>query len=162
MEHAKLDERLARLERGVERGLELLGSGRAEEARAVLSELLGDPRLAVAPARGISESELDGAFADAEPEVERMRSADDVAEQAMLQADLALEAEGELAPDEVGEHFATETMAHLLERQGDDDGAERIRAALDLGDGETQRTNRGNVVSKLERWLENLRGGPRA
>ena len=36
--------------------------GRAEEARAVLSELLGDPGLAVAPARGISEFELDGAF----------------------------------------------------------------------------------------------------
>jgi hypothetical protein len=157
VEQAKLNERLARLEKGVERGLELLGGGRADEARAVLSELLAPP-----PPHGISEAELDGAFADAEPEVERMRSADDVAEQAMLQADQALEAEGELAPDEVGEHFATETMAHLLERQGDDDGAERIRAALDLGDGETPRTNRGNVVSTLERWLENLRGGARS
>lgn len=162
MEEAKLQERLARLERGLERSLDLLGSGQSEEARSLLSELMEGAQRAAAPDRGVSDDELELAFADAEPEHEQMRSADDVAEQAILQADLALEAEGELAPDEVGESFATETMAHLLERQGDGEGAERIRAALDSGSSGGDRRSRGNVVETLERWLENLRGGPRA
>jgi hypothetical protein len=91
-----------------------------------------------------------------------MHNADDVAQQAILQADLALEAEGEPAPDEVGQHFATETMADLLEKQGDGEGASRIRAALDLGEQPVARPPRGQVVATLERWLENLRGGARA
>jgi hypothetical protein len=183
VEQAKLEERLARLERGVEQSLELLERGRSEEAQALLSELMGAVALspgldgpatgepvAVSPAApaagaasGITDDELETAFADAEPELDRMRDADDVAQEAMLQADMALEAEGDMAPDEVGENFATETMAHLLERQGDEEGASRIRAVLGGSEGEAGgRPARGEVVATLERWLDNLRGGARA
>lgn len=160
MEQANLEERLARLERAVARSHELLASGRSDEARALLGELAGGSP--AASTRNISDDELELAFADAEPDLDRMHNADDVAQQAILQADLALEAEGEAAPDEVGQHFATETMADLLEKQGDDKGALRIRTALDLSEQPGARPQRGQVVATLERWLENLRGGARA
>ena len=118
--------------------------------------------VAASPAIGdgeISDDELDLALAGAEPEHDRMRHADEVAHEAMLQADRVLEAEGGVAPDEVGEHFATETMAHLLERQGDQAAASRIRAALGAR-GADRRAGRAEVVATLERWLDNLRGGP--
>ncbi len=160
MEQGNLEERLARLERGVVRGLELLGSGRSDEAHALLRELVGGPK--VAPARRITDDELELAFAEAEPDLDQMRSTDDVAQQAILQADLALESESGRAPDGVGEHFATETMAHLLENQGDGNGALRIRAALDSAGARGPRSSRGKRVATLEQWLENLRGGARA
>ncbi len=160
MEQGNLEERLARLEREVERGLELLGSGRSDEAHALLRDLVGGPK--AAPARRITDDELERAFADAEPDLDQMRSTDDVAQQAILQADRALESESGIAPDEVGEHFATETMAHLLENQGDGNGALRIRAALDSAGARGPRSSRGKRVATLEQWLENLRGGARA
>ena len=178
MDQAKLEERLVRLERGLEQSLELLGRGRSDEAQLLLSQLLGGvgpsaepgvvdalsadlaaPSPAAGPDGEISDDELDRALAGAEPERDRMRDADEVAQQAMLQADRALEAEGGVAPDEVGEHFATETMAHLLEQQGDRAAASRIRAALGSR-GTDQRASRAEVVATLERWLDNLRGGP--
>jgi hypothetical protein len=164
MEQANVEERLARLEQAVQRSLELLGSGRVDEARALLAESSGAIPAAAGPARSITDDELELAFADAEPELERMRNADDVAQQAILQADRALEAEGQMAPDEVGDHFATETMASLLEQQGDEAAAERIRAALDGPDGaeDLGGPSRAATVATLERWLENLAGGARA
>ena len=161
MDEAKLEERLARLEQGVAESLDLLESGRSEAARLLLTALVVSP--ASAPETGITDAELETAFANAEPETDQMHHADDVAQQAILQADLALEAEGRMAPDEVGEHFATETMAQLLEKQGDTPGAGRIRAALDAHDRSEieRRPNRGKAVATLERWLGNLRGGAR-
>lgn len=160
MEQAKLEQRLARLQRGIEQGLELLGRGRAEEARELLAELVGSPLADGMPAsRSISDDELELAFADARPEREQMRNADDVAQEAMLRADLDLEAEGGMSPDEVGENFATETMAELLERQGDGQGASRIRAALGSRPDPPDRPSRSDVVATLEHWLDNLRGG---
>jgi hypothetical protein len=71
----------------------------------------------------------------------------------------------EPAPDvlEPGSAFATETMAGLLEQQGDESGAERIRAALDpaaptTSEGVREMTTPPDVIGTLERWLTNLRG----
>ena len=167
MDEAKLEERLARLEQVVARSLDLLGGGDVDAARELLSDLVGPesaPPPAAAAAPVITDDELEQAFAGAEPETDQMRHADDVAQQAILQADLALEADGEMAPDEVGDNFSTETMAQLLERQGDAHGADRIRAALEAHEASpaARRSGRQNVVATLERWLDNIRGGARA
>ena len=65
-------------------------------------------------------------------------------------------------------------MADLLERQGDAEGAARIRAGLagaaaaapldhPVSEGTPGgRPSRRQVVATLERWLENLQGGIRA
>jgi hypothetical protein len=169
------EERLAQLEKAVARSLELLELGEMQEARLALERALapGGPS-GVPPAAefsaGVSDQEIDHAFEAAEPETDQMLNADRVAQVAMRQADEAL---GEdLAPDEVGTAFATRTMADLLERQGDVEGAERIRAGLadaappldhpvsEHTPGE--RPGRERVIATLERWLENLRGGIRA
>ncbi len=171
------EERLAQLEKAVARSLELLELGETQEARRELERALapGGPS-GVAPlaefSEGVSDQELDHAFEAAEPETDQMLDADRVAQVAMRQADEAL---GEdLAPDEVGTTFATRTMADLLERQGDVEGAARIRASLaeavaeaPLGQPVSEgtpggRPSRRQVVATLERWLENLRGGIRA
>ena len=76
-------------------------------------------------------------------------------------------AEGQAETDALapGSAFATESMAALLERQGDDAGAARIRGSLA---GEAPRDedpesppNRVRVVATLERWLANIRGESR-
>ena len=166
------EERLAQLEKAMARSLELLGLGEMQEARRELERALspGGPSDAsplVAFSEGVSDQELDHAFEAAEPETDQMLDADRVAQLAMRQADEAL---GEdLAPDEVGTSFVTRTMADLLERQGDEAGAERIRAGLADGADAAplehpmseSRPSRQQVISTLERWLGNLRGGIR-
>ena len=68
--------------------------------------------------------------------------------------------------DEIGDRFATATMAELLARQGDEGAASRIRATLEPGaapdEENDERTSRDHVVQTLESWLSNLRGGARA
>jgi hypothetical protein len=160
----KLEERLARLEEAVTDGLALLAVGRVDEARELLAGCLA-PRPAPIAAERISDHELERAFADAEPEIDRMRNADEVAHAAILHVDGTLAGGEAVAPeavaqDPIAENFATETMAGLLETQGDADGAARIRSAL--AEGEPGRPRRRDVVGTLERWLENLRGGDRA
>jgi hypothetical protein len=171
------EERLAQLEKAVARSLELLETGETQEARLELERALapggpeGVPPLAEF-SEGVSEQELDHAFEAAQPQTDQMLDADRVAQVSMRQADEALGAE--LAPDEVGTAFATRTMADLLERQGDAEGAARIRASLgdvpatappdhpvpEVAPG--ARPSRKQVIATLERWLENLRGGIRA
>jgi len=169
------EDRLAQLEKAVARSLELLELGETDEARLELGRALapGGPS-GVPPleelSEGVSDQELDHAFEEASPETDQMLDADRVAQVAMRQADEAL---GEdLAPDEVGTAFATRTMADLLERQGDAEGAERIRASLVEGAEAADhpaweaapggRPSRKQVIATLEHWLENLRGGIRA
>ena len=170
------EERLAQLEKAVARSLELLETGETQEARLELGRALAPGGHSTAAplvefSEGVIEQELDHAFEAAEPEMDQMLDADRVAQVAMRQADEAL---GEdLAPDEVGTAFATRTMADLLERQGDEEGADRIRAGLAneaagvLLDHPARegrpggRPGRQQVISTLERWLENLRGGIR-
>ena len=60
--------------------------------------------------------------------------------------------------------FATRTVAELLEKQGDDRGASRVRAIVDSPGGTEadvakSRDRRDQTIEQLERWLVKLRGG---
>ncbi len=111
--------------------------------------------VAAAPVAEVDEGEFERAFAAAEPELAQMITPDTVAEEAALFADAAEERN----PIASSAAFATRTMAELLERQGDQRGAARIRAAL--GKADDDELARGDaeaaVVARLERWLENVR-----
>jgi hypothetical protein len=170
-------ERMAQLEKALVRSLEALDRGDVEGARAELMRVA--PATQPEPlAPGLTDSELDAAFEDAEPDLEHMLDADSVAQAAIAEADRVLESEADdfaqaeegAAPRayEIGERFATATMAGLLERQGDVDAASRIRAALvppPASDGPaagSRRPSREHVIHELETWLDNLRGGARS
>ncbi len=123
----------------MERSLDLLDEGRAEEARGELARALGATQAMAVPMQDpLSEQEFERAFDAAEPEVDQMIDADRVAQVALRQAgadEPHVEGEGgdpaeRQEPDALPEGFATATMAELLERQGDTDGASRIRASL--------------------------------
>ncbi len=125
----------------MERSLDLLDEGRAEEARGELARALGATQAMAVPMQDpLSEQEFERAFDAAEPEVDQMIDADRVAQVALRQAgadEPHVEGEGgdsmeRQEPDELPEGFATATMAELLERQGDADGASRIRASLSV------------------------------
>lgn len=152
MSDTSAGERLGRLEKAVRLSLELLEAGRFDEAR---EELRRVTMSSAASEVEISDGELERAFARAEPETERMRSADHVAQEAIRQTDGALA----FGPDEVPQEFATGTMAELLERQGDRSGAAHIRAGLAAAPPGGRSPGRRQLIATLERWLENLRGG---
>ena len=174
-------ERLRRLEASVARSLELLRAGSPEQAERELAQVAG---VAGRELGGVSELELDAAFATARPETERMRDADQVAREAMLasgaheldgppEPQLDAAPEPAIAPpiDEplpreqasaLPPSFATETMAGLLESQGDAHGASRIRAGLAAADPAPDeagrvRPSRQQVIETLELWLDNVR-----
>jgi hypothetical protein len=114
---------------------------------------------AEAPAE-LSEQELSDAFEQAEPETEDLVDADRVAQEALREAELG--PADEISPaHEDDSPFATHTMAELLEKQGDREGAERIRSRLERGRSDSGSAaggeRRGRVVRELERWLANLR-----
>jgi tetratricopeptide (TPR) repeat protein len=177
-------ERVAR--RGLERdpeardgrlalGLALIDQGRGREARSLLAQLLDDAVSALAapaaPAHGaLSEAELDMAFDRAETDMGELIDPDRVAAAAVAHvdagADDGLDEGAAREPLPIGGAFATETMAELLERQGDRSGASRIRAALGSPPapaGHASRAghapaSRQQWIDTLERWLGNLRG----
>ena len=152
-------ERVAQLEKVLSRGLALLAAGRADEARRQLEAALVSKGQPTAFASELSEQELESAFAAAEPVADEMVDADRVAREAILEADAELGL-GQLRP---GSAFATRTMAELLERQGDSEGASRIRAALAGRAGsEPGRPGTEQLVAVLEGWLTNLRRRKRA
>jgi hypothetical protein len=166
------EKRIERLENALALAMELLVRGRAKEAHRELARVAPPARSSgIAPraefSKEVSDQELERAFEAAAPETDRMLDADRVAQVAMRQADAAL---GDpLAPDEVGEAFATRTMAGVLEQQGDAVGASRILARLIEAEpamlpspAGARPASRQQVISTLERWLENLRGGARA
>jgi hypothetical protein len=92
----------------------------------------------------LGEDEIDHAFREARAEAEPMLSPDDVVEAAVLDADIldTLEEEVVAAPAYVADDlqepyrpadrpvFATETMATLLEGQGDVEAAQAIRSSM--------------------------------
>ena len=155
-------DRLQRLERAARRCLELLEGGRTDAAWSELAAALrgpGGPGGPDALGAALSDVELEQAFEAAHPVADEVIDADRVAQQAMREVDL----EGVEAPAT----FATGTMAELLERQGDAEGARRIRASL--ADRETRapaaslrRRDRERIVATLERWLSNVRRGASA
>lgn len=174
------EQRLARLEKAVSRCLELLESGAVDAVRLELMALVSrSPAGVDALPTGtefsdpMSDDELDQAFAEAESQTDDMVSANTVAKIAMDQADRSLA--GQLGPEELGSSFATESMAELLEQQGNVESARRIRASLAqaaaanddvLAPAEAlcfdeATPSRQRPLATLERWLGNLRG-PRA
>lgn len=126
-------------------------------AARVQAELPAAPEPGAHPLAGIDELELENAFDDAEAEREEMIDANHVAAATLR----AVEEEGPegVLPSLGQSPFVTESMAGLLEQQGDVAGATAMRQALS-----PQRTERPleehrreRVIATLERWLENLR-----
>ena len=149
-------------------GLVLLDRGRIEEARRELAQLaagwLGAQGIDTAGGefRGeLTDQELEIAFARAETEQDEVIDADRVAHDAIRETDGGA---GEELAELASDTFTTQTMANLLERQGDAAGASRIRAALDVGEGvsEAGLDRREKVIVVLENWLANLRREARA
>jgi hypothetical protein len=149
--------------------LVLLDRNQGEEARGVL-ERWANATLGEEAAGGsdtseifpdhVSESELESAFEVAETNPEEMFDADAIAQRAMR------ETESEFSEDlaSPSSSFATRTVAELLEKQGDDRGASRIRAIVDSPARtepgvETSRDRQDQTIEQLERWLVNLRRG---
>lgn len=136
--------------------LALLDQRHGDAARSELELALGTER--DFPTE-LSEQEFDAAFEHAEPEAEQMVDADRVAEQALREAELG--PADEISPAASDSPFATRSMAELLERQGDREGAARIRERIDRARGAapapSAADHRRQVVRELERWLVNLR-----
>ena len=151
----------------------------------------------------LRQEEIDDAFDSARTEAEQMVSANQLAESAMLDVgddtdadDLGDAGDGEDEYRDENHHrvevggkadesysasdrrvFATETMASLLEEQGDLAGAERVRASIpgeaeavesdsqgagdapmpapELDLARAERNTR--IINRLERWLANIR-----
>ena len=151
-------DRLARLERAVRRSLELLEDGRGDAAAEELAAVLRAGASGLGG--GLSEVELERAFDSARPVADEVIDADRVAQQALREVDLQALAERAAPPAT----FATGTMAELLERQGDPEGARRTRASLAGREARpparpARRAERERVVATLERWLSNVRRG---
>ena len=111
------------------------------------------------PLAALDEAELEDAFAEAEAEPDEMMTANHVAEAALR----AVEDDG---PEGVrldeDSPFATETVATLLEEQGDAASAEAIRSTLARRAPKAPADfDRERVIATLERWLDNLRGSKR-
>jgi hypothetical protein len=150
--------------------LVLWDQGREADARAELARVAAralGAGAAAASGEALSEAELDVAFAEAETDAEALIDPNRVAAEAILQADAGAaeglrEDSGEPAYG-AGQAFVTETMARLLDHQGDARGAARIRAALaaEIPPARDQRRvraqQRARTVAVLERWLANLR-----
>ncbi len=162
-------------------GLALLDLGLVAEARRELEQVVRVPELAVAaPLSDLAEAELDLAFEAAAPEQESMLDAEGIAMQAVTAV------EDHAGPELPGEAFRTQSMARLLEQQGDAVGAEAIRrslredieaeadvfaAAQERAEPEgpaapeaeapprAKRPRRRTRVEVLERWLHNVRRG---
>ena len=109
------------------------------------------------PLADLAENELERAFDHAEAEPAEVWTTNRVAE-AALRAIERGEPEG-VRLDEPDSPFATETVAHLLESQGDSGRARAIRRALtgEVAEAELSPGERKRWVATLERWLDNLR-----
>ncbi len=149
-------------------GLILLDQDRLAEAREVLERGIGEAIPALeslapasakeAPLDGFTDPELDRAFAAAETDRDQLIDADRVAEAALHRADSA--SLDEIAPS-AKSPFATQTVADLLEQQGDSEGARQLRTSLGQDEGanpaETASASGEESIATLERWLGNLR-----
>jgi len=139
--------------------LALLDLGRAQEARHELESIVhvGEAPGEEASLPELADEEVDRAFDEASPESDAMLDAERIAMGALR----AVEEEGPgNGPELPGEAFRTQTMAHLLERQGDTEGAAAIRASLraEIVQG-NEPTRVDRRIQVLERWLAKLRRG---
>jgi hypothetical protein len=164
-----LDDRPDCAEGALVLALVLLDRNRSEEARGALERWV-NATLGTAVAGGsdtgaifadhLSENEFESAFEAAETNPAEMFDANAIAQRAMRETEP--EFSDELASP--SSSFATRTVAELLEKQGDDRGASRIRAIVDSPGGTEadvakSRDRRDQTIEQLERWLVNLRGG---
>jgi hypothetical protein len=114
------------------------------------------------PLQDLAENELEHAFEHAESEAVEVWTTNRVAEAALRSVEGG-RPEGVVALGEPSSPFATETVASLLERQGDPDAARAIRESLELevrNAGEAPEV-RERWIGTLERWLDNLRRASR-
>ena len=154
-------DRLATLEKAARRCLGLLEGGRGDAAFAELAAALRGLGGPSGLGSALSDIELEQAFEGAHPVADEVIDADRVAQQAMREVDRQLVAPRAAPPAS----FATGTMAELLERQGDAEGARRIRASLAGRESRpwrpqpARRGDRERIVATLERWLSNVRRG---
>lgn len=139
--------------------LALLDLGRVQDARHELEAIVyvGDAPHEEEPLPELADEEVERAIEEASPESDAMLDAERIA----MGAIRAVEGEGPgSGPELPGEAFRTQTMAHLLEQQGDREGAAAIRASLRseiVQENETARVDRR--IKVLERWLARLRRG---
>ncbi|MDG2052007.1 MAG: hypothetical protein P8M78_17790 [Myxococcota bacterium] len=176
-------------------GLALLDAGLEPEAREALISVL-EPALAphrVGDSRApLVDAEIEAALAEARPEVDEMISANQMAERVLdehgpfegdrggVKPEVRTQKPKLSRPQEDGPSglFRTETMAGLLDRQGDASGAEAIRRELasisnvgdlaDYPDSDGMLTGASTLdpeakskrtIETLERWLLNLQRG---
>jgi len=114
------------------------------------------------PLEDLAENELEHAFAQVESEAVEVWTTNRVAEAALRSVEEG-RPEGVVELAEPESPFATETVATLLERQGDPERARAIRHSLEL---EVQAAcdvpeERKHWIGTLERWLDNLRRASR-
>jgi Flp pilus assembly protein TadD len=145
--------------------LALLDLGRELEARFELSRLAEEVLAAkglgplAAASDHLSDAEFDRAFDRAEADPDEIIDPNRVVEDTIERTDRGIDLVGHPLSEEIaaGATFATETMAGLLERQGDGRGAAGIRAALEAGglpaSGDAARKR---AIAVLERWLCNI------
>jgi hypothetical protein len=138
--------------------LALFDLERREEARRELESIIRvTQELAevATPLPELADEEVERAFDEAAPESDAMLDAEYIAMKAVHD----VEEEGpHQGPELPSEAFRTQTMAHLLERQGDVEGAEAIRAGL-RQEVDERPLRGGRRIAMLERWLANLRRG---
>lgn len=138
--------------RALEAAYEALGGELAEPEPAAL-----EPPAAELSALG--DDELEDAFEAAEAEPGEMHDANQVAAAALERVEGGTPEGVDLSSSE--SPFATETVASLLERQGQRQRADEVRSAVRArGQFREQRLDearRERVVATLSRWLENLR-----
>lgn len=139
---------------GAHRALEAAYDAFGGEIAAAEVDASASPALAA-----LGDDELEYAFETAEAQADEMHDANHVAA-------ATLERVEEGAPEGVDltsaqSPFATETIASLLEQQGQRQRADQVRtAARTRGQFREQRLDearREHVVATLSRWLENLR-----
>ena len=146
-----LEPAVARLASAAREAIEV-GPAADDEAFPVQSDPLSD----------LAENELDNAFAEVASDAVEVWTTNRVAEAALRSVEEGgPEGVGELA--EPRSPFATETVATLLERQGDPARARVIRESLELEMRAASEVpeERRHWIGTLERWLENLRRASR-
>lgn len=114
------------------------------------------------PLEDLAENELERAFEHAESEAVEVWTTNRVAEAALRSVEGG-RPEGVAGLAEPSSPFATETVASLLERQGDADAARAIRESLELEVRSARDVPelRERWIGTLERWLDNLRRASR-
>jgi hypothetical protein len=140
---------------------DLVGAHRALEAayEAFGGEVASLDEEQPAPLAALADDELEDAFDAAEAQRDEMHDANHVAAAALELVEDGVPEGVDLTSAE--SPFATETVANLLERQGQRDRADEVRAAARMrGQFREQRLDearRERVVATLTRWLDNLR-----